>query len=93
MSFAHGAEAENEPPVAGWRAGLIRVGNDARIEECSRFESVFVHEIGANELPLHWRKGLVRPEGILHLICARLERFQEIAMAPLEVLEHIGKLV
>ena len=92
MSFAHGAKAENEPPVAGWRTGLIRVGNDARIEECGRFEGVFVQELGPDELALHWTKGFVRPEGILHVVCAQFERLQEIAMAPLEVLEHIGKL-
>ena len=49
MAFAHSAQTENEPAAAGRRAGLVGMGNDARIEQCRRFEGIFVQEIGADQ--------------------------------------------
>ena len=67
-------------------------GDDARIEQGRRFERIFVQEIGADQLALDLGEIGMRGEGVFHLVGARLERLQQVAVPALEILEHIGQL-
>ena len=46
-----------------------------------------MQEIGANELPLKFGEYSMRRQSVFHVIGARLERRQQVAMAPLEILK------
>ena len=74
MPFADRAQAEDEATSAFRRAGLIGMGDDARIEQRRRFEGIFVQEIGADQLALVLGEGGVGGERLFHLVGARLER-------------------
>ena len=91
MSFADGAQAEDEAKATRRSASLIRMRDDARIEECRSLERILVQEIRADQLALHLGEDIVDDEGILHLVGTRLERRQQIAVTPLEVLQDIGQ--
>ena len=60
MPLADRAQAEDEAPAAFRRAGLIGMGDDARVEQRRRFEGIFVQEIGADELALGFCESRVR---------------------------------
>ena len=92
MSFADGAQTENEAQAALRRARLVGMRHDARVEQRRRFERIFVEKIGADQLPLVFGKGAVRRQGLLHLVGARLERLQQVAVAALEILQDVGEL-
>ena len=92
MPFADRAKTEDEAAAAFRRAGLIGMRDDARIEQRRRFEGIFVQKIGADQLALDLGETRMRRKGVFHLVGARLEGRQQVAMAALEVLEHIGQL-
>ena len=52
MPFADRAQAQDEAAPAFRRAGLIGMGDDARIEQRRGFEGIFVQKIGADQLAL-----------------------------------------
>lgn len=93
MPFSNGTQAEDEATTAFWRTGLVRVDDDARIEQRSGLERVFVHEVGANQLPLNLGEDGVVGERILHLIRTCFELCQQVAMTSLKVLQNIGELL
>src|SRR4029077_1335545 len=93
MPFPDRTQAQDEAPPTLWRAGLIGMSDDARIEQRCRFEGILVQEIGADQPALVLRESHMGRKGFFHLISARLEYLEQIAMAPLEVLEHLGQLV
>src|SRR5436190_21023543 len=66
---------------------------DARIEQGRGFERVLVEEVGADELALDLGKGAVRGEGLLHLVSAKLETLQQVAVPAIEILQHVRQLV
>ena len=72
---------------------LVRVRHDAGIEQRRRFERIFVQEVGADELALYFGKRTVRQQRLLHFVGPALERLQQVAMAALEILQHVCKLV
>ena len=92
MPFPDGAKAEDEATPAFRRAGLIGMRDDARIEQRRRFEGIFVQKIGADQLALCLGESGMRREGIFHFVGARLEGRQQVAVAALEILEHVGQL-
>ena len=51
-----------------------------------------MQEISADQLTLSLGEHRMRREGVFHFVGARLEGRQQVAMAALEILEHIGKL-
>ena len=57
-----------------------------------RLKGIFVQKIGADQLPLKLGEYGMRRQSVLHVIGARLECRQQVAMAPFEILEHIGQL-
>ncbi len=92
MPFPDRAKAEDEAAPAFRRAGLIGMGDDARIEQRRRFEGIFVEKIGPDQLALDLGETRVRRKGVFHLVGARLEGRQKIAVAALEILKDIGQL-
>ena len=93
MTFADRAEAEDEPAPALRRAGLVRMGNDAGIEERGRFKRVFVKKIGPDQLALYHAETSMARKGFLHLVGARLEYRQQVAMPSLEILQNLCQLI
>ena len=93
MPLPDRAKAEDETTSAFRRAGLVRMRDDARIEQCRRFEGIFVQKVGADQLTLHLGENHMRREGDFHLVGARLEARQQVAMAALEIVQHIGQVV
>ena len=49
-------------------------------------------EIGANQLPLQFGELGMRRQSVFHVIGARLERRQQIAMTSFKILKNIGQL-
>ena len=92
MPFADRAEAENEAQAAFRRAGLVGVRHDAGIEQGRGFERIFVEKIGADQLALDFGKGAVSSQGLFHVVGARLERRQQVAVPALEILQDVGEL-
>ena len=74
MPFPDGAKAEDEAEPAFRRAGLIGMGDDARIEQCRRFEGIFMHKVGTDQLALRLGEIGMRRKGVFHFIGTRLER-------------------
>ena len=93
MPFPDRAKTEDEATSAFRRAGLIRMGDDARIEQCRRFEGILMQEIGSDQLTLRLGENRMRREGDFHFVGARLEGRQQVAMAALEILQHIGQVM
>ena len=71
---------------------LVRMRHDAGIEQRRRFEGIFVQEVGADELALHFGKRAVRQQRLLHFVGPALERLQQVAVPALEILQHVGQL-
>ncbi len=93
MPFANRTQAQNETSAARRRPGLIRMGNDAGIEQRRRFERILIEEIGTDQPPLFLRESRMRGERVFHFIGARLETGEQITVASLEILQHFGELV
>ena len=49
VALTNGAQAEHETQGAVGQIGLVRAGDDARVEEGGRFERVFLAEIGTDQ--------------------------------------------
>src|SRR3979490_53544 len=92
MAFAYRTETENEAQSAFRRARLIGVRDDAGIEQSGGFVRIFAEKISADQLALELRKGAMPCEGFLHLIGARLEFFQQVAMSAKEIVEDVREL-
>ena len=92
MPFADGTKTEHEATSALRRTGLIRMGDDARIEQCRRFKGIFVQKIGSDQLTLYFAERSVSSKGAFHFVGTRLEDLQQVAVAAFKILEDIGQL-
>ena len=92
MPFSDGTETQDEAVPAFRRTRLVGMGNNARIEQCRRFEGIFVQKIGADQLPLYLAETCMSGKGVLHFIGAGLENLQQVAVAALKIFEDIGQL-
>ena len=81
---------KRKPPSGAPR--LIGVRDDARIEQRGRLERILVQEVGADQLALSLVNGACAGESILHFVGPRLEGGEQVTVAALEILEHIGEL-
>lgn len=93
MPFPDCAKAQDEATTACRRTGLIRMGDDAWIEQCRGFEGILVQEVGSDQLALYLAEGGMSKKGVFHFVGTRLECRQQVAVATLEILEDIGQLV
>jgi hypothetical protein len=92
MPFSDRTQTQDETPTASRRAGLIRMSDDAGIEQGSRLERVFEKKIGAHEPALLTGKCCVGRKSVFHILCARVESLEQISVAPLEILQYVRQL-
>ena len=85
MPFADRTKTEDEATAAFRRSGLIRMGDNARVKQCRRFEGIFVQKIGSDQLTLCLAESSVRGKGAFHLVRTRLEELQQVAVAAIEI--------
>jgi hypothetical protein len=92
MALSHGAKAQDEAHPACGCPALVRMRNDAGIEQGRRFEGVLVQKVGSHEPALFPGEGRVRGERVLHLLGAHFELLEQVAVPALEVFQHFGEL-
>src|ERR1700716_106791 len=92
MSFADGAQAQDEPTAVLRRAGLVRVPDDAWIEQRRRFKRILMKKIRADQAALRLIQFGVRLKCLFHLRSARLEEIEQIPVTAFEIFEHITEL-
>ena len=93
MSFADGAEAQNESAAEFWRACLIGMPNDAWIEQGRGFERILVEKISSNQAALGLAQLGMGLERIFHLSGACFENVEQIPVTALEIFEHLAQLL
>ena len=59
-----------------------------RVEQCRGFEGIFVHEVGADEPPLHLGERQMLRQRLFHLLSPRFERGEQVPMSSREILQH-----
>ena len=91
MPLANRAQAEDESARSRGSPGLIGMRHDTRIEQRSRLEGVFVQEVRADESTLLLRETRMSGKGPFHLISARLEGREQIAVSPDKVFQDLRK--
>ena len=91
MPLADRAQAEDESARSRRNPGLIGMRHDTGIEQRSRLEGVFVQEIRADEPALFLCETRMSGEGPFHLIRARLEGREQIAVPPYKILQDLRK--
>ena len=93
LPFPHCVKNQDEATPAFRGAGLIRVGDDARIEQCRRLEGIFMQKVCSDQLTLGLGENRVGRKGDFHFVGARFEGRQKVAVATLKIFQHIGQLV
>jgi hypothetical protein len=91
MSFSKSAQTKHEAHRAFWGARLIGVKDDAWVEQRRGLEAVLLQKVGADELTLDGRKGRMHRQRGLHFFSTRLEGFEQVAVALVEIFQHIRK--
>lgn len=91
MPLANRAQAEDEAARPRGSPSLIGMRHDTRIEQRSRLEGVFVQKVRANEPALLLRETRMSGKGPFHLIRARLEGREQIAVSPDKILQDVRK--
>jgi hypothetical protein len=92
VALADRAQAEDEAKRTLCEPGLIRVGDNTRIEQCRCFKRILAEEVGSDELALDLVELGMALKRIFHIVGAILERLKQIAVTAQKVLEHIGQL-
>jgi len=93
MPLADGAKAQDESAAMFRSAGLVRMPDDAWIEQGRGFERIFVEKISPNQAALRLIQLSMRFERLLHLRGARFKNLEQIPMAAREVFEHLVQLL
>ncbi len=91
MTLARRTQTQDKSAPAGGRRRLVRVRDDAGIEERGGFEGVLVEKIRPDQATLRAGEICMGSESFFHVISPRLEFFQQVAVSPQEVIKHIGK--
>src|ERR1700692_4509524 len=92
MPLPDSPQTQDEAARAARHAGLIGVRDDTWVEQGCRFEGILVDEISTDELALGLGERAVSIEYPFHVVGPRLESRQQVAMAALEILQHLGQL-
>ena len=93
MPLADGAKAQDESTAILRRAGLVRVSDDARIEQGRRLEGVLVQKICTDQSALRPIQFSMRFERLFHLVGARLEDIEQISVTTFKILQHLDQLL
>ncbi len=88
MALAYRTKTEDETQASVGNAGLVRVRNDAGIEERRSLECVFLEEVCADQPPLGRGKGAMAVDHDVHLRRPRIAAFGKVAMTALEALKR-----
>lgn len=93
MAFADSAQAQDESAAVFRRAGLIRMPDDARIEQRRSFERIFVKEISPDEAALRLIERRMGRERAFHFRGASFENLEQIPVASFEIIEDVAQLL
>lgn len=93
MPFANGAKAQDEAAAVFRCARLVRMTNNAWIEQGRGFERIFVEKISPDQSTLRLVQRFMGVERLLHFRGARLENFEQVPVPTLEILEHFAQLL
>lgn len=91
MPFADGAKAQNEPATMVRRARLVRMPDNARVEQSRSLERVFVEKIRPDQATLRLIQCGMGFERILHFRGARLEYIEQVPVTTPKVLKHLAQ--
>ena len=95
VPLPHGAQAHDEPPLAGPQTRLVGRRDDGRIEESGAFDGVFVGEVGADEQAARAGQDGVARE-VRHQLEVALEEALEVPVTRAKLfersLEHDGNV-
>jgi hypothetical protein len=80
VAFANGAKAQDEPALAVTHTRLVRVTDNARIEQGRRLERIFMEEVGADQLTLSVSEHGMWIKCSLHLGRARDEQLEQVSV-------------
>ena len=93
MPFADSAKAQDKSAAMLRCSGLIRMSNDARIEQRRRFERIFVEKIGSDQAALRLVEWSMRFESILHFGGALFKNLEEVSVTTFKVFENLAQLL
>ena len=93
MPFANGAKAQDESAAMFRRAGLVRMPDDAGIEQGRSLERILVEKISADQAALRLIQLGMRFERVFHLCGARFENVEQVPVAAFEVFKHLAQLL
>jgi hypothetical protein len=92
MSFTDGAKAQDEPTAVLRRTRLVRVPDDARIEQRRCFERVLVKKIRSDQTALRPIQNDMRLQRLFHVCGACFEDLKQVSVTPFEILEDFREL-
>lgn len=90
MSFADGAQTQDETTAIFRRASLVGVLDDARIEQGRGLERVFVEKICADQAALRCVQFGMGFQRVFHFCGARLEDIDQVPVTAFEIVEYIA---
>lgn len=93
MTLADGTKAQDESAAIFCHTRLVRVPDDARIEQSRCLKRVLVEKVCANKPALRRIQFRVRLERVFHLFSARLEDIEQISVTAFEIFEHVTQLL
>ena len=92
MAFADRPKAQNEAAAMLWRAGLVGMRHDARIEQGRGLERIFMQKIGADQETLGFAQFSMGFERLFHLCGAHVENGDQIAVTTFEIFKYLDQL-
>ena len=92
MPLSDTAQTQYNPDSIFWRATLLGVRDNARVQQCRRFERVLVQEKGTYETALGDTEDSVWLQRGLHVGGAYIEQVNEMIVAAGEALENAFQL-
>src|SRR5258706_7461923 len=93
MAISDGSKTQDKSTAILWRAGLVGVPDDARIDQGGRLKRISIEKIRADQPTLRLAQFGMRGERVLHFGGARLENIEQVPMAAFEVFEHVAQLL
>ena len=93
MTFTDGTKTQDETTAVLWSTGLIRVSDDARIEQSGRLERVLMKKICADQAALRLVQFGMRCQRVFHLCGAHLKDIDQVPVTAFEILKHIAQLL
>src|SRR5580658_10032957 len=93
MPFANGTKAQDESAAIAGGASLVRMPDDARIEQGRCLERVLMKKICTDQAALRLIQFGVRCQRLLHIDGARLEDIEQVPVTTFEIFENVCQLL